>query len=703
MPDAMEVEEQEGEDHREISVAEFFEKNKHLLGFENPQKSIITVVKEAVDNSLDACEQDDIIPEVQVLIDEVGDQKCRVELRDNAIGMDAETVPKVFGKLLYGSKFHKLQQSLLPDQKILVEKDGEVQLVEIGNLCDSEIGDMDGEKTVELEEEVKAPCFDRDTGEINWSPVTHAIRHRNRHDAYRIESSRGREIEVTGNHSLFSVEDGEKVEVEAEQLSEGDNILAPQRIPSTGQKQHINVLSQFKAEEVKELGWYVYGIEQEKLLDIKQKGEKIRKKPSPDSRKRTYYRYDGVDILKDSLETNYLDGGYLPAEKAMRMGWEDLEDLKIRTYQVGGGSTEIPARINLDEDFMRFLGLFAAEGHADERQAAFTFGSHEQELVEEVSETATSKLGAGTTTVERESNSTVFGSPLVKLMEKLCGTGARQKHVPNLLFETTERNQKAFLKGLIAGDGSNAHPNNQVSLASTSRRMAQEVSYLFNMLGVVSSWKQRTTESNISGGTTTTYDVLIHGNDYDVLIHGNDIEELGFESSAERQNRYRMLPADLVEDLRVDDVDARRVQPTRAGIYYAAGVGSSPAYAEKYIDRIEELKNSEHMEDDRYVRNLREKGLAEGYSVTDRMRSIEKRADKLLEVADSDLCLLPVENVEQIESPGYVYDISVPGTGEDENFVAGESLRPPCTPSSLRASLLPCIRRRRASRATGLW
>jgi len=111
MTDAMGVEEQEGEDHREISVAEFFEKNKHLLGFENPQKSIITVVKEAVDNSLDACEQDDIIPEVQVLIDEVGDQKCRVELRDNAIGMDAETVPKVFGKLLYGSKFHKLQQS----------------------------------------------------------------------------------------------------------------------------------------------------------------------------------------------------------------------------------------------------------------------------------------------------------------------------------------------------------------------------------------------------------------------------------------------------------------------------------------------------------------------------------------------------------------------------------------------------------------
>ena len=111
MPNGIEEPVQEESDHREISVAEFFEKNKHLLGFENPQKSIITVVKEAVDNSLDACEEDAILPEIQVLVDEIDDKKCRIEIRDNAIGLDRETIPKVFGKLLYGSKFHKLQQS----------------------------------------------------------------------------------------------------------------------------------------------------------------------------------------------------------------------------------------------------------------------------------------------------------------------------------------------------------------------------------------------------------------------------------------------------------------------------------------------------------------------------------------------------------------------------------------------------------------
>lgn len=99
------------EEHQEISVAEFFEKNRHLLGFNNPQKAIITCVKEAVDNSLDACEKDRILPEIHVSIDEVGDDRLRFQIKDNAIGLSKDAIPNVFGKLLYSDKFHKLQQS----------------------------------------------------------------------------------------------------------------------------------------------------------------------------------------------------------------------------------------------------------------------------------------------------------------------------------------------------------------------------------------------------------------------------------------------------------------------------------------------------------------------------------------------------------------------------------------------------------------
>ncbi len=94
---------------RDISIAEFFEKNRHLLGFDNKRKALLTTIKEAVDNSIDACEEADILPEIIVEITELGNDKYRVVIEDNGPGIVKSQIPKIFAKLLYGSKFHKLK------------------------------------------------------------------------------------------------------------------------------------------------------------------------------------------------------------------------------------------------------------------------------------------------------------------------------------------------------------------------------------------------------------------------------------------------------------------------------------------------------------------------------------------------------------------------------------------------------------------
>ncbi len=94
---------------REISVSEFFAKNRHLLGFDNKRKSLLTTVKEAVDNSLDACEEARILPDLFVDIEQLEEDRFRVTVRDNGPGIVKSQIPNIFGKLLYGSKFHRLK------------------------------------------------------------------------------------------------------------------------------------------------------------------------------------------------------------------------------------------------------------------------------------------------------------------------------------------------------------------------------------------------------------------------------------------------------------------------------------------------------------------------------------------------------------------------------------------------------------------
>ncbi len=96
---------------REISVSEFFAKNRHLLGFDNKRKALLTTVKEAVDNSLDACEEAGILPDIFVKIEQTDAERYRVVVRDNGPGIVKNQIPNVFGKLLYGSKFHRLKMS----------------------------------------------------------------------------------------------------------------------------------------------------------------------------------------------------------------------------------------------------------------------------------------------------------------------------------------------------------------------------------------------------------------------------------------------------------------------------------------------------------------------------------------------------------------------------------------------------------------
>nr|WP_310795452.1 DNA topoisomerase VI subunit B [Halanaeroarchaeum sp. HSR-CO] len=557
---------------------------------------------------------------------------------------------------------------MTPDQELLVRRNGVVETVPIGVLCDAFLPN-EGAGKAPLQADIEVPSFNRETLEMSWQPVTHAIRHETDERTFEITTEKGRTVEVTGNHSLFTLRsDGSVEHVAAGELSPGDVVLSPQSLPTaTDPVESVNLLEHLSPEQLEDRRLYVYGFDEDQLGEL-QTGEKIRKKPSSDSdRKRTYYRYEGVNILKDSLETNYLEKGYLPASTVIELGWEDVAaDGTLKTYRVGGDETTIPVTIPLTDSFMRLLGYYVAEGHAGPRQVGFTFGSHEDDLIA-ATESAAGELGCETTTVARKRNSTrvkAFGSPIAMFLKNVCGAGAEEKRVPSFVFDAPSDAQRQFLTTVYQGDGSDAHPSNELSHTTVSQRLAQELSILWNMQGVLASTERQEHNGGFADDGSTVYRTKVYGDDLNVLDSYGERQPSGVQG-------YKRIPVSLLDDVRVDAVDATTVSDTIPGLLYGAGVGSSPEFAAEYQRVIETALDEGRADVPRYSYNLVEKGLLnENLEPTAALRDLYSTIRDLQGISESDMSLLPVTDVTETDPPEYVYDISVPGaTGRDENFV----------------------------------
>jgi DNA topoisomerase-6 subunit B len=660
------IAEELAENQRAISIAEFFEKNKHMLGFDSGARGLVTAVKEAVDNALDATEEAGIAPDIYVEIAEAGDY-YKLIVEDNGPGITKEQIPRVFGKLLYGSRFHAREQSLTPDQRVLVRRDGDIEFVPIGVLCDAYLP-ADGEGTTPIPDDVKTPAFDRDTHEMTWEPVTHAIRHETEERTYEITTEKGRTVEVTGNHSVFTVtRDGETKEVRASDLDSGDTILTPRRLPSPDETvESVNLLEHITPEQLDGRRVYVYGFDEETLAELRT-GETVRKTPNPDSaRKRYYYRYDGVDIPRESIENNDVEKGYLPAETVLELGWEErAAGCELKTHRAGGDETTVPVTLPVDDALVELLAYYISEGHPRDRQGGFTFDSHEADPVEST-ERAVAGLSGSTTTVECERNSTreASGSPLAMFLDSVCGDKATNRRIPGFVFEVASEYQRRFIAALHEGGGSDSSSSDELSHTTTSETLARQLSVLWNVHGVLASTEVHENTSSDADDPSTTYRTKVYGEDA-------AIEDV-FETATDTGERgYRRIPTSLLDDVRVADARHETVPDTIPGLLMGAGVGSKLEHAEVYRSLIERALDGERVEKPRYVDGLVDTGLLDDdHLPTGHLEELWETVTNLHGLTDTDMCLLPVTSVEETEPPEYVYDISVPGaTGHDENFV----------------------------------
>jgi len=349
-------------------------------------------------------------------------------IEDSAEALGAEYKGKKAGTFGIAGIFafypNKQITSVRYNTPVLIRKNGVAKLVKIGKLMDFMIDKY------WQPEGYECLTFDKN-GKISWRKINAFIKHDIHSEILKIHLEKGREIEITKSHSVFTIQDNKIQKVLGKNLKIGDYLLVPRRLPSSDNFiKKIDVLDYIHRENIK---------------------------------------YNKENVI---IENNEIGGG---------------------------GGKYIDRKIKIDKKFCKLLGYFIAEGGYDLGKSGgglrFTFGLHEKDTyakeVKEIFSSIWSNFKVVVMPHEKTHKCTVSCGGLLHsdLFRNFgCGKNVYEKNIPNIIWETTEKNKLAFIQGLLNGDGHKRKINGSESrkLKVASENLANGLHYLLLTLGIQS-------------------------------------------------------------------------------------------------------------------------------------------------------------------------------------------------------------------------
>ncbi len=172
-------------------------------------------------------------------------------------------------------------------------------------------------------------------------------------------------------------------------------------------------------------------------------------------------------------------------ETVEKLGYLDLLEFQKRANPKHGSMPrEFPTRIKLDENFLRLLGYYVAEGSSHRAYVRFSLGGHELNFAREIVYLLKSVFKLDSSIHVRKPGKTgvevtCCNSFLANIFENMCGKGASNKHFPYLLEKIDFDRQKTLINAVLKGDGYTRFikksPNKNYSIVTISKVLAEQL------------------------------------------------------------------------------------------------------------------------------------------------------------------------------------------------------------------------------------
>jgi DNA polymerase II large subunit len=532
-----------------------------------------------------------------------GDEDCVMLLMDGLLNFSREFLPDQRGG------------SVAADSRLVaVSPEGEVRFLTVESFWD------------ELDSEVvrdgkfrKKPCigegwqtyvFD-DDHRASLAPIEKAIRYPADEDEtlLRVETQFGRSLDITADHSLFRYDDGIE-EVAGEDLEEGDLVLAPRQLDVDPVETTVDV-----AEVVDDPYVFIDDHVEDLLRTV----------------------WESTDHGSDAHDEFMRGLSYRLAKR--KIGYERFEHILGAggfegvpadvTVGRSGSETGIAPEIDIDEEFAWLLGLFVAEGTLSSTYPAIH--NSDEGIVERARSRAESALGHEPSI--RWSNRTYeirFPAVFEDVLHELGFVDAEsydssEKVIPEPILRAPREIVIAFIRGFIAGDGSDSTDDNvtTVGFHTTSEDVKDGIVFLLHRLGLVANVSVKTERD---GNRQDIYTVTVSGGASDNPLH----RVLDGDEPYRSKSLVVSIP-DALMALRGMEIEGiKRTIP-------------------KYLKRRENVS----------LEKLRE--IVTELDSRDLPEIAEARLDELRPLVDGDLSYLRVQRVEEVDYEGDLYDLQVGG------------------------------------------